>query len=179
MRGLHSSQQGVHLLQEEKLNMNKHKVGAGTWDLPVQRHLLQEEKLNIPSSEKWRQTDAERIYCLVVHISTWKHLLFSMHSLKILFMFHFTFSAARRGFWASSETHFEARTLDPVISNDSVVRASCRHPVRHHHYPPGHLLFSRRGTSSCTIRHLPYHPVPGTCICVYSVPHHIHLSPSV
>ena len=70
MRGLHSSQQGVHLLQEEKLNMNTHKVGAGTWDLPVQRHLLQEEKLNIPSSEKWRQTDAERIYCLVVHIST-------------------------------------------------------------------------------------------------------------
>ena len=55
---------------------------------------------------------------------------------------------------------FPARTPDPVISNDSVVRARCQHPVRHLHYQevqhlhylPEHLLFPQVPSA--------YHPVP-------------------
>ena len=66
------------------------------------------------------------------------------------------------GFWIvdTISNSFPARTPDPVISNDSVVRASCQHPVRHLHYQevqhlhylPEHLLFPQVPSA--------YHPVP-------------------
>ena len=66
------------------------------------------------------------------------------------------------GFWivATISNSFPARTPDSVISNDSVVRARCQHPVRHLHYQevrhlhylPEHLLFPQVPSA--------YHPVP-------------------
>ena len=69
------------------------------------------------------------------------------------------------GFWivATISNSFPARTPDPVISNDSVVRARCQHPVRHLHYQevqhlhylPKHLLFSQVPSAYHPVLHVP------------------------
>ena len=64
--------------------------------------------------------------------------------------------------WASLQTRFPDRTPYLVISNDTLVGASCEHPVHLHYYPAG---------TSCSLRN--------RIACTLSLPSYVTKLPSI